>query len=48
MKRRPKNVTIISQYPNEKEFLLNCFSVFKIFKINFDYDGYLLYEMNMI
>ncbi|KRX04151.1 hypothetical protein PPERSA_11275 [Pseudocohnilembus persalinus] len=49
MKYRPKNLKNISAYPQENEFLLNCFSIFYIEEINPDFqDGYLLYKLKMI
>ena len=48
IKTRAKSLQKISKYPEEKEFLLNCFSLFKISEINEDYDGYLLYCLDQI
>lgn len=46
---RPKCLTAISEFPSEKEFLLNCFSVYKINEVDENYDnGYLLYRMTML
>lgn len=49
MKTRPKNLKSISVYPEENEYMMNCFSLLYIEDIDTDWQGgYLLYKLKLL